>query len=78
MSPKNKVSPVTYPRFVKYQKVNNRMRRVVTMDREGGKCTTCKILVEEVKRRGDIIAKLEKEIEVLGRKKASEGSSIGL
>ena len=78
VSPKNKVSPVTYPRFVKYQKVNNRMRRVVTVDRGEGKCTTCKILVEEVKRRGDIIAKLEKEIEVLRRKKVSEGSSIGL
>ena len=69
LSPKNKVPPVTQPRFVKYQKVDNQLRKKVVPDE--GKCTTCKILVEEVKRRGDIITKLEKTIEMLGRKEVS-------
>ena len=32
---------------------------------EGGKCTTCKILVDEVKKRSELIEILRKKIEVL-------------
>ena len=55
---KNKVAPVKqYPRIIKYQKVEERG--------EGRKCTTCKILVEEVKRREETIQKLREKIELM-------------
>ena len=61
---KNKVAPVKHPRFIKYQKVVERG--------EGGKCTTCKILVEEVKKRSEIIDQLRKRIELLESEAAGE------
>ena len=58
---KNKVAPVKHPRIVKYQ----RLERTGGGGGDGGKCTTCKILVEEVRKRSMIIETLKKKIELL-------------
>ena len=64
---KNKVAPVKHPRIIKYQKVER-----AGGGGEGKRCTTCKILVEEVKKRAVVIDELRKKIELLESKAAPE------